>query len=338
MRGDGPGPLFLIGVAAAFVGVLWATSQTEVPEPAAPAPVVSVPAPPASAPVVIEQGTSRPDGRAPLQPSNIRDIDALGVEGLAELEEQPLLVALAVMNGTTAACEPCWVAGESLATCLVQRREVCPEAEAQARRVVRGAAAGVDPRALQASIQFNDAWLDVPPMALVRRGPDAPTVRLVVAVDFASPFSADARVVWTTLAQRYPDGLAVEWLHAPREAPGAQAAARAALAADLQGRYDAMAQALFALPPDTFAADVVPEAALKAAAEEAGLDVAAWTAAMDSAAVRARLDAERAAASTLGVRGTPTAFVNGYRVRGLRDIDAYARIIDLELADAEARP
>jgi protein-disulfide isomerase len=75
------------------------------------------------------------------------------------------------------------------------------------------------------------------------------------------------------------------------------------------------------------------EESLVRLAGEAGLDVARWQRARQGAA--AALARDESLAATLGVRGTPTFFVNGRRIAGAQGIDTFRQTIDEEILRAQ---
>ncbi len=92
----------------------------------------------------------------------------------------------------------------------------------------------------------------------------------------------------------------------------ADASARAAAAADRQGHFWQMSEALYARQnewKDLSATDA--DAFFRTIASGLGLDVTAWEAAYASAEVKAAVDVDRQAAVGLGLNGTPTLFING---------------------------
>ena len=132
------------------------------------------------------------------------------------------------------------------------------------------------------------------------------------------------RRAWPTLRALAEDptaDVAVEWRHfAPAGAfPNAVSTALAAEAAAAQGdasgdAFWAMHEALMAAPSPFW-----PER-VDALAAALGLDVRRLHRDAGSDAVRARVEAQRAAAAADGVRGTPTALLDGARL-DLDDFD-----------------
>jgi protein-disulfide isomerase len=97
--------------------------------------------------------------------------------------------------------------------------------------------------------------------------------------------------------------------------------ARAAVAADAQGRFWEMHDRLYTL------AAPVDRAALDQAAQSLGLDLGRFDRDLDDASLDARIEADLADAKTLGVKGTPTFFVNGRRVVGAQPATVFEKAI-----------
>src|SRR5690606_12025786 len=105
----------------------------------------------------------------------------------------------------------------------------------------------------------------------------------------------------------------------------AREAAKAALAADRQGKFWEMHDALFARQ------HALGRANFSESAGELGLDVEKFETDMQDVALDEAIEEDMALAQKLGVRSTPTTFVNGRLVRG-----AIAPA-DMQVIVAEAR-
>jgi protein-disulfide isomerase len=105
----------------------------------------------------------------------------------------------------------------------------------------------------------------------------------------------------------------------------AAAAAEAVLAAGAQGKFWPMHDLLFANH------DQLEEPRLAGYAKQAGLDVATFQRDMDAHKLKPALEAIQKEAALLGVKATPTVFVNGRRVEGVRPVDFYRELIDQDL-------
>jgi protein-disulfide isomerase len=92
--------------------------------------------------------------------------------------------------------------------------------------------------------------------------------------------------------------------------PASELGSRALLAAQLQGRYEALREVLMASPPD------FTRESIRAAAALAHLDWPRLQRDMDSAAVAQKVAANRDLASALGIDGTPTLVIGEKIVEG----------------------
>ena len=264
---------------------------------------------------------TRPDNRKPLEPTRLEASD-LGLPGLAALSTDAQDLALGVLNNTTGACDPCQAEGLSMAACLRENPPGCQNMPALARRVIRGAARGDDIQSVRAEVRYDDSWFPIAPAERPARGGPAGAHTLLVVVDYISPFSAEAEAEFDALSQRFGEELRVEVLQAPRPALASIDAAEAALAAELAGCFWPAHAALLRSASQGEAwkvAETACGAPLDGYREQAKL----------------RLRQDQALAATLGVRGTPTVFIDGYRVRGLRGLEEYAHLIELQIADEE---
>ena len=106
----------------------------------------------------------------------------------------------------------------------------------------------------------------------------------------------------------------------------AQAAAEAAQCAHAQGKFWEYHDKLFenqkALGDDN----------LKAYAAELGLDAASFGECLDSGRFRDDVTADFREGSQFGVKGTPAFFVNGRFLSGNQPYEAFARLVNEELA------
>jgi protein-disulfide isomerase len=162
--------------------------------------------------------------------------------------------------------------------------------------------------------------------APIRGAVNAP-VTIVVFSDLECPFCAK---VWTTLHQieeEYPGKVRFAFKHRPLPFhQHARLAAKAARAAQAQGRFWEFHDALLA------AHEPVDEASLERRASEVGLDVARFRQAMRSDEVDAAVAADDEEGTRLGLKGTPTLFVNGRRIIGAQPIDVIRASVDRALA------
>jgi protein-disulfide isomerase len=162
------------------------------------------------------------------------------------------------------------------------------------------------------------------------RGPAAAKVTIVEFSDFQCPFCARVNPTLERLRAAYPDDLRIVFRHNPLPFhPNAPLAAEAAVAAEAQGKFWEMHDELFANQQD------LERAGLEARAAELGLDLAAFRRALDTHAGQAQVDADVALAKKVGVRGTPTFFIDGRTVMGAQPFAEFKKVIDDELARAD---
>ena len=159
---------------------------------------------------------------------------------------------------------------------------------------------------------------------------DAP-VTIVIFSDFECPFCAKVEPRVSALFERYRGEVRLVFKNQPLPMhERATLAAKAALAADEQGKFWEYHRALFAKR-------ALDRDSLEALARELGLNVSRFRAAIDGDGVERRIGADLLEAQRLGVKGTPTFFVNGRRIIGAQPNEVFVAAIDEELALAKAR-
>ena len=157
------------------------------------------------------------------------------------------------------------------------------------------------------------------------RGAASAPVTVVAFFDYECPYCARGERMLAELERRYPN---VRIAFKQRPLPfheHAALAARAALAADEQGRFAELHAKLFA------SQSALDRASLERYATELGLDLGRFREALDSPRVAARIDDDRTQADELGVAGTPTFFVNGRRVVGAQPLEEVAPLVEASL-------
>ncbi len=171
----------------------------------------------------------------------------------------------------------------------------------------------------------ENAVMAVPLDGRPARGPEDALVTLVEFSDFQCPYCSRVAPQLEALVDQNDDvRLVFRNLPLPMH-NRAREAAKAALAADRQGKFWEMHDALFARQP------ALGRANLAEIAGELGLDVEKFEADMQDVALDEAIEEDMALAQKLGVRSTPTTFVNGRLVRG-----AIAPA-DMQVIVAEAR-
>jgi protein-disulfide isomerase len=158
------------------------------------------------------------------------------------------------------------------------------------------------------------------PASAPREGSGAVTV--VEFSDFQCPACA---AVSPGLQQLVDDGsitLVYRYFPLPQH-QNATLAARAAAAAQLQGKFWPLHDSMFSSQQAWESlSNSDASAYFTQLATDAGLDVERWKADMDTAAVRDAVQADAQAADTLRLPGTPSLFINGTLYSGSLTVDA----------------
>lgn len=162
------------------------------------------------------------------------------------------------------------------------------------------------------------------------RGPADAPVTIVVFEDFEDVNTARAHPILRQLLIDRPNDVRVAFRHLPLSFHGnARLAHRAALAAERQGKFWEMREAILDQPED------LSRSALLGCARRLGLDVARFEVDLDDPAFDAMLERDRRQAESVGIRGTPTLHVNGRILDGAQPYDVIARLVDDETARAQ---
>ncbi len=162
------------------------------------------------------------------------------------------------------------------------------------------------------------------------RGAAEPLVTIVEFSDFQCPFCGQFAQTLHELERSYPDDVRVVFKQFPLPMhPDAPLAAMAAIAAQQQGKFWAMHDHMFKNRTALKRDDLVRHA------KDLGLDVEAFEAALDDPATKHRLDLEMMLGRQLGVRGTPSFFLNGRFHSGAMDPAMLGEIVEEERAFAK---
>lgn len=158
------------------------------------------------------------------------------------------------------------------------------------------------------------------------RGPDDAPVTLTVFSDFQCPYCARLVPLLEQVLERYPTQVTLAFKNFPlRNHNVARPAALAALAAGEQGKFWEYHDLLFA----NYSA--LSDAKLTELAEQAGLDPERFAADRARPELAARVDRDLREGSRVGVRGTPSLYLNGRQVR-LSNLAGLQAEIDAELS------
>jgi protein-disulfide isomerase len=158
------------------------------------------------------------------------------------------------------------------------------------------------------------------------RGPEGAPVTIVAFSDFQCPYCSSVGPTLEQIRAAYPDRVRIVFKNFPLPMHAqAPAAHRAAMAAGAQGRFWEMHDRLFA------SQDKLDPASLREHAKALGLDLARYDADLASSELDQRLRSDQQQGTRIGVRGTPTFFVNGRMISGSQPFESFKTLIDQAL-------
>ena len=160
------------------------------------------------------------------------------------------------------------------------------------------------------------------PLTVITEGPiadhvfgsDSDKVVLIEYGDFQCPGCGSAYPIIKEVTEEYSDQLTFVFRNLPLTTihPNALAAATAAEAAGLQGKYFEYHDLLYASQNAWKDASVSDRTSLYAGyAEQLGLNVDTFTADLTNSTITDKINRDRSTASTLGIGSTPTFLLNG---------------------------
>lgn len=145
-------------------------------------------------------------------------------------------------------------------------------------------------------------------------------VSLVEFFDYQCPYCKRVQPALDQLAQK-DKGLRLVYKEFPILGPASVVAARAALAAQLQGKYDAFHTAMMARTGH------ITDAAVYEVAQSVGIDMARLKRDMGSPQVKADLKANRDLAHTLDITGTPAFVIGRHVIPGAISLDDLRQLV-----------
>jgi len=160
-------------------------------------------------------------------------------------------------------------------------------------------------------------------------GPEDAAITIVEFSDYECPFCTKWHVeVWPRLQQAFPDQVKLVYRDFPLTSIHSNAvrAAEAANCAHEQNAFWEYNELLFQAP------NGLGENALKKYAANLNLEIQAFTECLESRRYKNEVEADFKYATTLGVRSTPTLFINGIPVVGAQPFEVFQEIIQKELA------
>jgi len=169
---------------------------------------------------------------------------------------------------------------------------------------------------------------DVPAEGFHTLGPDDAPITLIEFSDYQCPFCRRwQQEVYQPLLAAYPGKIKLVYRNLPLTSihPDALPAAEAAMCAGDQNAYWQYHDKLFG--SETLGTDVY-----KQYAQELGLDMTAFDDCITNHKFQQAIQDDSDFAINLGVRSTPTFFVNGLAIVGAQPLDVFKQVIDKELA------
>ena len=172
-------------------------------------------------------------------------------------------------------------------------------------------------------MRFDVKFADADPV----KGPESAPIQIVEYSDFQCPYCSRVNPTLTQIKETYGDKVAVAFRNFPlpmhKEAPKA---GEAAYCAQEQGKFWEYHDVLFENQRAQQDED------LKKYAEQVGIDGAKFAECLDSSKYAERVEADKKSGEAFGVSGTPAFFVNGVFINGARPFEAFAEVIDQEVA------
>jgi len=172
----------------------------------------------------------------------------------------------------------------------------------------------------------------------VKWNPDSP-VKLIEYSDFQCPACGAYYPILNAVEQKYGDKVAFIYRNYPiyQIHPNANAAARAAEAAGIQGKFWEMYDLLFK-SQSSWSPMTASDAANVFAgfAGDLGINVDQFLSDFNSSEVQDRVTEDYQAALSAGVNSTPTFYLNGEKIlRNPSDVEGFGTLLDAALANAE---
>ncbi|MBB2915324.1 protein-disulfide isomerase [Streptosporangium becharense] len=164
--------------------------------------------------------------------------------------------------------------------------------------------------------------------------PDAPVV-LIEYADYQCPFCGQfTRDIEPELIKRYVDAgtLRIEWRNFPIFGKESEAAARAAYAAGLQGRFRQFHREVYSVDRKRNSGAFADDKLVAMAREADVPDLARFRRDLNSEAARDAVVADQAEGTQIGVPSTPAFLVNGRPILGAQPLETFVETIEQEAA------
>lgn len=242
-----------------------------------------------------EQGTGQP------AQSRIEKLEQVDTSALTDSERK---VWIDLINTQLSPCgEPV-----SVAQCVSEKR-ACGSCVPSARYLVRLVSEGLEKSEVE---ELYSARYDAKKKVTIDtadapvRGAPMAKVTIVEFSDFECPYCGKAHPTLSTLLSEFNGQVNLVFKNYPLDGhKNSMPAARAAVAAQLQGKFWELADALFEHQRELSVEKI------RELAQSVGLDMARFDADVASPAVQQRVDNDKKEGTGLGIQGTPSLFVNG---------------------------
>jgi protein-disulfide isomerase len=180
---------------------------------------------------------------------------------------------------------------------------------------------------------LDSVRVTVPVIGSPMRGPLTARVTIVAFSDFQCPGCQAVSHLLDSVATAFPRDVRIVFKQYPLDIhPHAHEAAEAALAAFEQGRFWEMHDKLFAHSDD------IDRSTIMGMACELGLDVTAFSRGLYAGNFRSHVQLDIADGDRLGIRGTPTLFINGRNYLGRRVMSELSPLLRALLEPVPATP
>jgi predicted DsbA family dithiol-disulfide isomerase len=226
---------------------------------------------------------------------------------------------------------PCPAVAVPIAQCVIEKR-ACPSCLQAAQTVAKAVREGMARDQVEGIYKERFDAASAKTISLEgspSRGPETASVTLVEFADFECPFCQRIAPELDALWEKRQTAVRFVYKFMPLSMhPHGESSARAAIAAQAQGKFWEMHDQLFTHGDHLDDVDILKYAAA------VGLDLDRFRADLQSPATKARLDADRKLGDALNVKGTPTIFINGREYDSKLDIGEW---VDGEIAASTAR-
>jgi protein-disulfide isomerase len=248
------------------------------------------------------QSQSAAKGEQPTSKPKILELEGVDTSKLTAREKEQWSATIGELLA------PCPDIPVTLAQCIAEKRkcDAClPAARFLAQQVTKGKTQSQAEAAFRARFSPEEVT-EIEVGASPGKGAAGAPVTIVEWADFECPFCAMASPLLAEAQKRHAANVRVIFKHYPLSAhEHAEGAARAAVAAGLQGKFWEMHDRLFA------GQAALDDNALVALAKDLDLDLEKFDTDRKSEAVADAVAADRKQADKLGLRGTPTIYING---------------------------